>query len=205
MKNKISNYIHRYINLPNNTLNIVSKQYESMPHALPHIEQETGSLLHNIILGKSAKQVLELGTCLGYSTIWMAEALKLTGGKLLTIEKDENLYWQARNNLKQAGLMHIVELVCADVIEVLPCLAKQYDIIFQDCQKNLYQPLINECYRLTKTSGLIIADDTLLAVTNKYLSIRKAVDNYNKAIFADQRFYSTIVPVGDGLTISVKI
>ena len=205
MNKKISNYIHRYIKQPNYTLSKVSEQYKSMPHALPHVELETGSLLYSLVLSKSATQVLELGTCLGYSSIWIAEALKQTGGRLLTIEKDENLYWQARKNIKEAGLANIVELVCGDVTEVLPCLSKQYDIVFQDSQKNLYQPLINECFRLVKKSGLLIADDTLLAVTNKYQSIKKAVDGYNKAIFADKRFFSTIVPVGDGVTISVKI
>ncbi len=204
MNQAIIDYIRDYVKKPSPVLDSVSLQHQSIPGALPHIEVETGSLLYSLILGTEARRVLELGTCLGYSSLWIGFALQKTGGRLLTIEKDERLYWQACQNIKEAGLEKVVELVCGDVREILPCLNQKYQLILQDSQKNLYRPLLETCINLLDTRGIIIADDTLLAVTNRYPSIRRAIDDYNKQVFSDVRLTSVILPVGDGLTISIK-
>ena len=205
MKEDLEKYMSQYLILPHSYLDVVAAQHLDILNALPHVEPETGQTLHTLVLAQNAQQVLELGTCLGYSTIWLATALRMTGGKLLTVEKDEDLYWQARKNIERAGLQDVVEMVCADVAELLPYLHREYDIIFQDSRKNLYVPLLEECIRLVRPNGLIIADDTLLAVTNRYATIRSAVDAYNQKVFSDSRLSSVLIPVGDGLTVSVKI
>lgn len=204
MNNNLAAYLQKYINPPHDILVRVAEQYQYMEDALPHVEAETGSVLHSLVLANNAQHVLELGTCLGYSAIWIGTALQQTGGHLLTIEQNEDLYWQAHQNIKDAGLETVIEIICADVVELLPFLNKKYDIIFQDTRKNLYEPLLEECIRLVRGGGLIIADDTLLAVTNRYQSIRTAIDKYNKRVFNDERLTSFLLPIGDGLTISVK-
>ena len=78
-----------------------------------------------------AKRVLEFGTCLGYSTIWIAEGLKETGGKLISVEYNEELYEITKKNIENAGLSQVVELILGDASEVIDKLQGEFDIIVQ--------------------------------------------------------------------------
>lgn len=190
--------------LPNSVLSKVSNQYTHFERALPHVEQKIGFLLHDLILAKNIKTILEIGTCLGYSTIFMGSAIKINGGRILTIEKDADLFWQAKQNIKEASLISYVDLICADACDVLPNLEKKYDLIFQDSQKNLYIEMLDETVGLLNDRGMLIADDTLLYLTNPYESIKRSICDYNDAVFAHSLLKSTIVPLSNGVTISVK-
>ncbi len=185
-------------------LNEVSKQYDLISYALPHIEEETAIFLNNIIKAKKAKYVLEIGTCLGYSTIVLAHSVKENDGKVVSIEINEDLFWRAKRNIERAGLKEHVDLICADALEVIPFLKYNYDVIFQDGQKGMYVKMLDALLDKLNCSGVIIADDTLLDLTNPYKSIRKAIRDYNSLVFSRDDLMSTLLPIGDGLTLSVK-
>jgi len=190
--------------LPNSYLEIVSKQYDEVEHALPHIEKEIGFFIYDYILTKNIKSILEIGTCLGYSTIFMGSAVKKNGGRILTIEKNDDLFWKAKSNIKKANLSKNVDMLCADACEVLPNLVKKYDLIFQDSQKSLYVEMLDTSINLLAKGGTIIADDTLLYLTNPYKNIKRSIYDYNQVVFANPMLDSTIIPIGDGITVSVK-
>lgn len=190
--------------LPNALLIEVAKQYNSIEHALPHIEEEIGFFLYDFIIAKSVKKILEIGTCLGYSTIFMASALKENGGRILTIEKNGDLFWRAKENILKADLSENVDMLCADACEVLPNLIQKYDLIFQDSQKSLYVEMLDSSIKLLNKEGVIIADDTLLYLTNPYRNIKRSIYDYNSKVFANPNLESTIIPLGDGITISVR-
>lgn len=152
-----------------------------------------------------AKKVLEFGTCLGYSTIWIAHALRVTGGKLISIEKNPDLCEDTKRNIELAGLSGVVKVICGDASVVAEQLNETFDIILQDSGKPLYTVMLERCISLVRKGGLIIADDTLFRPMGMPEQLSAPVHKYNETVFADNRLYTTILPIGDGITISTRL
>ncbi len=202
---KITEYIESFITLDNKQLNEIVKQDEERNDIQPFVGVEAGRLLGLLIRSNNAKRVLEFGTCLGYSTVWMAQALKETGGKLISVEYRKDLYEATKRNIELAGLSEVVELIWGDASEVINMVDGPFDIILQDSDKSLYSPMLEKCISLTRKNGLIIADDVLFKPMNIPEKFSEPVHQYVKKIFADKRLYSTMLPIGDGVAISVKL
>jgi len=162
--------------------------------------------MNTFIISLNAKSVLELGTCIGYSGIWMAEALKKTGGTLTTIDYDLALLKEARVNFEKAGVTDRIKIIEGDITEVTKRLKDgSFDMVFQDARKSLYPIMLEECIRLVRVGGLIIADDTLYSRKGTAEKLNKHLEEYNRLALSDKRLYSVIIPIGQGLTISVRI
>ena len=149
--------------------------------------------------------MLEFGTCLGYSTIWLAKALQTTGGRLTSIEYDPGLYQETQQNLAAAGVADAVHLLHGDAAVMIQELPGPFDLILQDLDKKLYPDLLEICIQKTRLNGLLIADDTLFKPKGIAEKFSAPVHEYNRRVFSDPRLYSTILPIGDGITLSVKI
>lgn len=203
--NKVTEYIQSFITLDNKQLSEIIKEDEKRNDIQPYIGLETGKLLGLLIRSLNAKRVLEFGTCLGFSTIWLAEALKETGGKLTSVEFRRELYEATKRNIEQAGLSEVVDLILGDAGEVIDKMEGTFDIILQDSDKSLYSPMLEKCISLTRKNGLIIADDVLFKPMGIPDKFSKPMDDYVKKIFSDKRLYSTIIPIGDGLAVSTKL
>jgi predicted O-methyltransferase YrrM len=171
----------------------------------PDVGVEVGRFLSLMVRVTGARRALELGTSLGYSAIWLGRALKATGGTLISVERDEGLCELARRNVLGAGLSDVVKLVRDDVRPVLDRLDPGFDIILQDSDKTLYPELLGRCVELVRLHGLIVADDALFKPRGVREKFSGPVHRYNEAIFADPRLFSTILPIGDGIAVSVKI
>ena len=171
----------------------------------PSVEPELGKFLGLIIRLTNAKKVLEIGSGVGYSTLWLGEGVKTTGGKVTTIDNHERTHKEVIENIKRAGLDNFIEKKLGNAEDVIDTLTGDWDIVFQDSGKYLYPLLHDKIVNLTRTGGLIIADDTMFKVNPE---IRKGlgdhVDKYNKMVFSDTRLYSTILSVGHGITVSLK-
>ena len=100
-----------------------------------NVPASDGQLLYDLILEHNYKQVLEIGTSTGHSTIWMAWALSKTGGKLITVEIDRGRREQALENFKEAGVDHIIDSRLADAHELVPRLDGPFDFVFSDADK----------------------------------------------------------------------
>lgn len=176
----------------------------------PFVELETARMLSLLIQALHGKRVLELGCGIGYSTIWIAEALRLTGGTVLTLDNHERTSREALEHIRDAGLESFVELQVCDAALRVPELAREipgsFDVIFQDCGKYLYDILYEDVYTLLRPGGLLVTDDTLFKTER---SVRKGlgehVDRYNRRLFNDPRFYSTMLPAGHGVAISLRL
>jgi predicted O-methyltransferase YrrM len=202
---RVASYIASFITLDNSLLESVSEQERNTANARPNIGAEVGKFVGLLVRLIQAKQVLELGTGLGYSTIWLGEALRTTGGKLISVENDANIHSRAQKNVAAAGLSSIVELVLGDAPGVVETLKGPFDLILQDSGKSLYPLLLERCIQLTRDYGIIVADDALFRPLGVSEGLSDPIHNYNQMVFSDQRLYSTILPVGDGLTISIKL
>ena len=202
---EIKDYIRSLIKYDNAILPKLEPQETTRADTRSFMEPEVAKLINTFILSMNAKNVLELGTCVGYSGIWMAEALKKTGGMLTTIDYDVDLLKEAKANVQKAGVAPYIKIVEGEIsVAIKKFPAESFDIVIQDARKSLYSELLDDCIRLVRLGGLIIADDTLYTRSGTAEKIREPLKRYNELVFKDERLYSVILPVGEGITISYK-
>ena len=203
-------YLRSFINSDNTIIDRIEKESEGRDDIQPYVERETGKFLSFVIKLINAANVLELGTGIGNSSIWMGEALKEKKGKLITIDNHPRTKHEAEKNILDSGLADIVTMIFGNAEDIIESMCKdgkaQFDIVFQDCGKYLYPLLYEKIITLVKPGGIIIADDTLFYINSGVRkNLGKYMDQYNKIVFADKRLYSTIIPIGHGLTLSLKL
>jgi predicted O-methyltransferase YrrM len=180
-------------------------RYEGRTDIQPAIGPEVGKLLGLLVRLAQATRILEMGTCLGYSTVWLAQAMEATDGQLTSVEMDHALLEETRRSLEAAGLSHRVQLVEGDAGRVLRELTGPFDLILQDSAKPLYPRLFERSVQLTRVGGILAADDTLFRPRGIPAKFADPAHEYNTMAFSDPRLYTTILPIGDGLTISLKL
>ncbi|MEG6565804.1 O-methyltransferase [Thermoanaerobacterium saccharolyticum] len=177
---------------------------------IPIVKPEVAKFLETIIKVKQPENILEIGTAIGYSSIVMLLAYE--NCKILTIEKDMDMAEMAKNNFIKASLLDRVELIKGDALDVLPCLNKKYDLIFIDAAKGHYKEFFDESLRLLNDRGILICDNILY---KGYVAAEKHVKHKRRTIVYRMRDFilyvlnktgisTTIIPIGDGLSISVK-
>lgn len=179
---------------------------------VPIIRTEMQSLLKFLLAMKEPKEILEVGTAIGFSALLMSEY----GPKdchITTIEKYEKRIPLAKENFKKAGKEETITLLEGDATEILQTLDGSYDFIFMDAAKGQYINFLPDVLRLLKVGGLLISDNVLQ--DGDILESRFAVTRRNRTIHARMREYlyelkhhesleTVILPVGDGVTISVR-
>jgi predicted O-methyltransferase YrrM len=185
---------------------------EGRADGLPLVYPETGALLHTLALGAGATRILEIGTCIGYSTLWMATALP-ADGTLITMEYDSARAARARDHFAAAGCAGRVSVIVGDATRFLHKVAGPFDLIFQDSDKKLYEPLLDRLVELLRPGGLLVADNVLWngEVIPGYVNEKKysdedtaAIIGFSKRLAADARLYTSFLQVGDGVSVSVK-
>ena len=179
---------------------------------VPIVTPEVARLL--IVLGRLVKpvRILEVGTAIGYSSILLAGILE-PGGRIDTIERQDEMLIKARENIKKAGLENTISIIAGDAEEVLRCLDKQYDMVFLDAAKGQYPEFLPECLRMLKKGGLLVSDNVLYKgmVANEELVVRrkKTIVNrmrtYLDSLCTDPNLDTSILPVGDGVALSYKL
>lgn len=179
---------------------------------VPIIRTEMQSLLKFLLAMKEPKEILEVGTAIGFSALLMSEY----GPKdchITTIEKYEKRIPLAKENFKKAGKEDAITLLEGDATEILKTLEGTYDFIFMDAAKGQYIHFMPDILRLLKVGGLLISDNVLQ--DGDIIESRFAVTRRNRTIHARMREYlyelkhhedleTVILPVGDGVTISVR-
>jgi predicted O-methyltransferase YrrM len=202
----IQEYIRSFLTYDNPILPDMEIQGKTWADTRSFIEPEVAKTVCLIIRLMGAKKVLELGTCIGYSGIWVAESLKVTGGKLTTIDYDEILIKEARSNFAVAGVTDYVDFIEGDILKIIAGFSDgSFDVVIQDCKKSLYPELLEQCIRVTRKGGMIMADDTLYRPKGITEKLSAHTHKYNEMVFNDKRLYSTIINAGDGVTLSLKI
>ena len=179
---------------------------------VPIIRTEMQSLLKFLLAMKEPKEILEVGTAIGFSALLMSEY----GPKdchITTIEKYEKRIPIAKENFKKAGKEDAITLLEGDAMEILQKLEGSYDFIFMDAAKGQYIHFMPDILRLLKVGGLLISDNVLqdgdiiesrFAVTRRNRTIHARMRDYLYELTHHDLFTTTILPVGDGITLSVK-
>ena len=180
--------------------------------SLPLVDAEVGALLRTLAMAAGARRILEIGTAIGYSGIWLAGALP-DGGSLLTMEMNADRAREARNNFERAGLADRVNVIVGDAQRMLAKVGGPFDVIFQDGDKQLYSPLLDRLVTLLRPGGLLITDNVLwdgevvpgfVARPQRDPGDTRAIAEYNERLAAHPQLITSIVPMRDGVAISVK-
>lgn len=178
---------------------------------IPIVDRETGRLLSVLVAAMQPKEILEIGTAYGYSTLWMARALG-PGGHILTIDPDKERTDIASSFFERAGVADRIEIRNQPALDVLPRLPKgRFDVIFIDALKEEYSDYLRLGLPLLRSHGLVLADNVLWAhAASKPPSAddpqsTKAIRRFNEELLSYPELLGTIIPIGDGLGIATKI
>jgi len=161
------------------------------------IGRHTGQILNILIKGAKARNILEIGTSYGHSTVWLAEAARATGGKVITI--DEKAYKQeyARGMIARAGLAAQVDFRLGDAREIISALPGPFDFVLVDLWKDLYIPCFDLFYPKLSPGALVAADNML-----RPESAREDALAYRKHVRSKPHIDSVLLEVGSGVELS---
>lgn len=185
---------------------------EALEAQIPVIRRPTQSLLKFLLALLRPARILEVGTAVGFSALLMSEY----GGedcRITTIEKQEDRILAAKENFRRFGREDRIALLEGDAMTLLEGLTESYDMIFMDAAKGQYIRFFPEVLRLLSPGGLLVSDNVLQ--DGDVVQSRYAVTRRNRTIHARMREYlylikhhpaleSTVLPVGDGVALSVK-
>ncbi len=207
--NDIESYIRKFLVRPFSEMTELEEQNARRNDIQPPVEPETGRLIAWLLTSIRAEQVLEIGTGNGYSALWICSVLPKEG-HLITVEGKERLHQEAKALFDKSGCSNRITALQGNEEDIIPDLADErpesFDAVFQDGGKYLYQELLNDTVTMLRPGGILIADDTLFAVNGAAReNLGKHTHRYNEAVFADKRLFSTLIPIGHGLTISIKL
>jgi predicted O-methyltransferase YrrM len=204
-------YLAGLSRLPHPELDIVAR--EGRAERLPIVYPETGALLHALVRLTGARRVLEIGTAIGYSTLWMATAMP-ADGQLISLERNPERAARARDHAAAAGVGDRVHVMIGDAARFLHKIAGPFDLIFQDGDKPGYLAALDRLHALLRPGGALVADNVLWSgsvvpvmppLEVKNADDTKALSEYNERLAADPRFHTVWLPVGDGVAISIRV
>ncbi len=192
-------------------LNQIEK--EARAEAVPIVRTQTQNLLRFLMAAHRPRNILEVGTAVGFSALLMSEYAP-EGCRITTIEKYEKRIPVARENFRRAGKEDAITLLEGDAAEILRTLDDTYDFIFMDAAKGQYLHFLPDAVRLLGEGGLLVSDNVLQ--DGDVLESRFAVTRRNRTIHARMRDYlyelthhelleTVILPVGDGVSLSTRI
>ncbi|MBD5466307.1 MAG: O-methyltransferase [Lachnospiraceae bacterium] len=178
---------------------------------VPIIRKEMQSLLKTLLVMSKPKQILEVGTAIGFSALLMAEAVP--EAHITTIEKYEKRIPLAKENFERFGKEKQITLLEGDAAKILKELAGTYDFIFMDAAKGQYIHFLPEVLRLLNRGGILLSDNILqdgdiiqsrFAVTKRNRTIHARMREYLYTLKHHEQLETAILPLGDGVAMSVK-
>ncbi|MFO7867296.1 MAG: class I SAM-dependent methyltransferase [Candidatus Aminicenantes bacterium] len=166
-----------------------------------NVPEADGRTLHQIILENGYTRALEIGTSTGRSSIWIAWALSKTGGKLITIEINEQRHRQALKNFKAAGLAEYIDARLGDAHEIVPALEGPFDFVFSDADKDWYKNYLDALLPELETGGCYVTHN----VSEGRGRGRRQSQDYLNYLRTLPNLKTTVDERGSGMSISYKI
>jgi predicted O-methyltransferase YrrM len=161
------------------------------------LHPDSGRFLYVLALAKQAKSIVEVGTSHGYSTLWLAAAAKVNGGRVLTCDKRPERIAAARQNFADADLADVIEILEGDARDTLRGRSEPVDLLFIDAEKSLYETFFDVVYPRLVKGGLVVADNAV--------SHQDELEDYISYVENHPNLESAMVPIGRGLEVSVKL
>ena len=196
-----------YSMLPKRDDVLVEMEEYATKHNVPIVGPAVARVLQQLALMISARTVFELGSAIGYSTIWWAQAVG-ENGRVIYTDGDAKNAERARGYFARAGISKRITLHTGDALEVLSEQKQEFDIIFNDVDKEDYPRVLRLVAPRLRKGGLFITDNVLwsgrVAEKNPTDSRTKAIVEFNRRLQDSKEFYTTILPIRDGLAVALK-
>ncbi|MEO0031995.1 MAG: hypothetical protein RIS94_1753 [Pseudomonadota bacterium] len=163
------------------------------------VGEDVGAVLHALVLARRPKVILELGTSYGYSTLLLADAARSVGARVVTMELAAYKQDYAAARLAEAGLAEVVDFRCGDALQLIDAEPGPFDFVLLDIWKDLYRPCLAAFYPKLAEEAVIAADNVIWPDFD-----RAEMRAYRAAITALPDLASTLLPIGQGIELSVK-
>ena len=174
---------------------------------IPIVGPAVGRVLYQLAIMINAKNIFELGSAIGYSTIWWARAVA-DGGRVTYTDGDRKKADEARGYFDRAGVSGKINIKVGDALEFLSEEKTEYDVIFNDIDKEDYPRVIKLALPRLRNGGLFVTDNVLWSgkVAQKELAeaSTKAIVEFNQMLYRSKDLFTTILPIRDGVAVAVK-
>ncbi len=212
---KVENYL--YAMLPARSPVLQEIEAQAKERDIPIVGPAVGRLLYQYAQLIEAKTVFEMGSAVGYSTIWWAMAVG-QGGKVHYTDGSRKNAEEARGYFERAGVADRIEVHVGDAIEVLSERKEKFDILFCDIDKHDYPRAARMAPERVRRGGLFVTDNTLwrgdvsYAAGNPEMKLEKepdqntrAIVEFNELLYKSEDWYTTIIPLRDGVTVAMRV
>ncbi len=214
MKIHVDDYISKYIRVlqPPYEGVLSDIQEEAIDNDVPIVPHEVARFLSVILTMQKPKNILEIGTAVGFSASLMSKYLE-DGGHITTIDRYDIMLADAKKNITRMGIEDKVTILEGDANDILPTLTGPFDVIFMDAGKGQYMNFLPHCLRLMPVGGILIADDILqggyiaksrFSVERRQRTIHKRLRNFLWEITHNPILETCLLPVGDGVALCYK-
>ena len=167
------------------------------PRRMLNITRDTGRLLWILVRATRATRILEVGTSNAFSTIWLADAARATGGRVTTLEVNPDKIALARANLARAGRADVVDIVEGPAAESLATLTGPFDLVFLDADRPSYLTYLELVVPRLRTGGMLVADNVT--------SHASELTDYVNRVKSHPQLFTVTVPIGNGEEIALKL
>ncbi len=186
---------------------------QALKETIPVVTPMVGNFLNLLVHTCKAQTILEIGTAIGYSTIWLARAAEETGGQVTTIDMNKDRLARARVYLERAGLGDQVTALEGDARKILKNLDTMFDFVFIDAAKGEYLEYLSLIYPLIAPGGLLVVDNVLFrgwvvpesTFAPKYDRMVGGLRRFLEDLSRNPDFSTTVLPFGDGVSVSRRI
>jgi caffeoyl-CoA O-methyltransferase len=196
-----------YSLLPRRDAVLAEMEDYASKHNVPIVGPAVARVLQQLALMIDAKTVFELGSAIGYSTVWWAQAVG-EKGRVIYTDGDPKNAERARHYFDHAGVSERITLHTGDALEVLSEQKQQFDLIFNDVDKEDYPRVLRLAPSRLRKGGLFITDNVLwsgrVVQKNPKDASTKAIQEFNRLLYASKDFFTTILPIRDGLAVAIR-
>ena len=186
---------------------------QALKETIPVVTPTVGNFLNLLVSMGKSRAILEIGTAIGYSTIWLARAAETTGGHVTTIDMNKDRRARALIYFERAGLQNCITALEGDARKILPTLESMFDFVFIDAAKGEYLEYLNLIYPLIAPGGLLVVDNVLFRgwvvpgspFPPKYDRMVNGLRQFLEDLCQNPDFTTTVLPFGDGVSVSRRL
>ncbi|HTS12174.1 MAG TPA: O-methyltransferase [Candidatus Limnocylindrales bacterium] len=204
----IEKKIEKYLNdlLPKRDAVLADMERYARQHDVPIIGPACGRLLYLMAQASGARRIFEMGSAIGYSTLWFARAAG-PGAEIYYTDGDPANAERARGHFERAGVQDRIRILTGDAVDLIDTTSGEFDIILIDIDKHQYPEALRKAFPRLRHGGLLITDNVLWSgrVTAKAKdAATRAIQQFNKQVYSSPELFPVIVPLRDGVAVCRK-
>jgi caffeoyl-CoA O-methyltransferase len=201
----VENYIYSLLPARDPVLSEI--EAEAAKRDIPIVGPAVGRLLYQLARIAGAKRIFEMGSAIGYSTIWWARAAG-EGARVIYTDGERKNADQARGYFERAGVAAVITIKVGDALELLSEQKQEFDLIFCDIDKEDYPRALRVALTKLRIGGLFVADNVLwsgkVAGKDPAEASTKAIQEFNRLLYNSPELFTTVLPIRDGVAVAVK-